>query len=225
MSTPPKQLPKPQKPWLHQRQINQNRLKSDPRLSTQHTTKQPKRSNPRPGPLASDSARIGHRQPTSRSPRYTKILPRRTQNPLSLRRAQLFQVPNQRLPSRKRSLSPLLWNIPLNNLLCEFNIPNTEIVAYADDVTIVCSGESTAELKLTIMRSLKFLEDWCSSRKLGLSADKTQIFYLFSKLGRLCSVFQAELLAICAQVQGLLRARPDIRLHWVKAHTRALQWS
>lgn len=78
-------------------------------------------------------------------------------------------------------ISPLLWNIILDELLQTFNIPNCELTAYADDVTAVCWDKNVSDLKSTIIHVLHFIEEWCKSRKLELSSEKTSIIYFHCK--------------------------------------------
>lgn len=79
------------------------------------------------------------------------------------------------------ALSPLLWNILLNDLLASYSIPNTEITAYADDLTVVVAEDSVSSLKAKVSHCLSHIDDWCASRKLNINLDKTKILYLFGK--------------------------------------------
>lgn len=78
-------------------------------------------------------------------------------------------------------LSPLLWTILLNDLLVTFNISDSKVVAFADDITIVCWASSVNLLKEKIIASINFVDKWCQSRKLSINNNKTNILYLFKK--------------------------------------------
>src|SRR5699024_6977153 len=57
-------------------------------------------------------------------------------------------------------LSPILWNLLINPLL-SFAFPEgTTIVAYADDISIVCTDETAAGLAAKIQTSLDVVDDW-----------------------------------------------------------------
>ena len=77
------------------------------------------------------------------------------------------------------ALSPLLWNILLNNLLSSIDIQNTSITAFADDISIVCWANNIPSLISTIKESIVTISDWCKSVKLSLNDKKTNILYLF----------------------------------------------
>ena len=78
------------------------------------------------------------------------------------------------------ALSPLLWIILLNNLLVSYNIPNSKIVAFADDITIICWASSIIELTGKIKTCIEYVENWCDNRKLSINHSKTNILYLFN---------------------------------------------
>lgn len=56
------------------------------------------------------------------------------------------------------ALSPLLWTILINDLPISYNISNSTIIAYADDVTIIIWAPNADDLKLTISRCLESVE-------------------------------------------------------------------
>ncbi|KAF7490453.1 Putative protein in type-1 R1DM retrotransposable element [Sarcoptes scabiei] len=72
-------------------------------------------------------------------------------------------------------LSPLLWNILINRLLKTFNIDNASIIAYADDITIVCANTNIDALQHTIHRSLAFIDSWSKENNLKINFKKTNI--------------------------------------------------
>ncbi|KAH9425607.1 hypothetical protein DERP_004821 [Dermatophagoides pteronyssinus] len=64
------------------------------------------------------------------------------------------------------ALSPLLWIILLNDLLESYNIQNSKIVAFADDITVICWADTKQELSHKIISCVSFIDSWCCSRKL-----------------------------------------------------------
>lgn len=80
------------------------------------------------------------------------------------------------------ALSPLLWNININDLLRSWNIPNTHPVIFADDGSFVCWGPTEASLHSTISESINQIRFWCQRRKLQLSLGKTNVLLTNSKI-------------------------------------------
>ncbi|KAF7491369.1 Retrovirus-related Pol polyprotein from type-1 retrotransposable element R1 [Sarcoptes scabiei] len=78
-------------------------------------------------------------------------------------------------------LSPLLWNILINNLLDTFSVNNASIFAYADDITIVCSGKNIKELHNTILTALEHVNTWSISNNLTINFNKTNILNFHKK--------------------------------------------
>ncbi|UYV84813.1 hypothetical protein LAZ67_X003594 [Cordylochernes scorpioides] len=78
-------------------------------------------------------------------------------------------------------LSPLLWNIVLNDLLINFASPNSEIICYADDVSIVCWHKTIEGLKYETERTLNYVIQWCTRNKLKLSPEKTGLIHMHGK--------------------------------------------
>ncbi|UYV62576.1 hypothetical protein LAZ67_2001143 [Cordylochernes scorpioides] len=78
-------------------------------------------------------------------------------------------------------LSPLLWLIYLNDLLINLQSPNSEIICYADDVTIICWDNELTNLKKSIEFNLEKIDQWCNDNKLNINLDKTSILHLHNK--------------------------------------------
>ena len=78
-------------------------------------------------------------------------------------------------------LSPLLWNIILNELLTDFHQPDCELIAYADDVTIICWNREECHLRESIRSALLVIDNWCKARKLTFSTEKTNLLYVHCK--------------------------------------------
>lgn len=75
-------------------------------------------------------------------------------------------------------LSPLLWNIILDEMLVDFDLPNCELIAYADDVTVVCWDKNEAQLRNRIIDAMHRIKRWCESRKLAFCSEKTNLMYV-----------------------------------------------
>ncbi|UYV63317.1 hypothetical protein LAZ67_2003735, partial [Cordylochernes scorpioides] len=57
---------------------------------------------------------------------------------------------------------------------------NSEIIAYADDLTVICWGNNLTELRNTTGKVMGRILDWCGNNKLTVSEEKTKILYLFN---------------------------------------------
>lgn len=80
-------------------------------------------------------------------------------------------------------LGPLFWNIYLDTLLRKLDTME-EIqgkVAYADDLGIIISAESRAELEAKGNRVCGGVKDWCESFQMTVSASKTNIIIFPAK--------------------------------------------
>lgn len=69
-------------------------------------------------------------------------------------------------------LGPLLFIVYVNNLPLNVSRP---IVLYADDTSVVCSGDGTEDLVATIKNSMIELKDWFDFNHLKLNIDKTEL--------------------------------------------------
>ncbi|UYV77890.1 K02A2.6-like [Cordylochernes scorpioides] len=78
-------------------------------------------------------------------------------------------------------LSPLLWNILLNDLLINFDSMNADIICYADDVTIICWNKTIEGLKTASEYTLNYVIQWCNRNKLTISTEKTNMLYLHNR--------------------------------------------
>jgi len=79
------------------------------------------------------------------------------------------------------ALSPILWNVLLNSLLASFNVSNSKMIAFADDISVILWARNAKGLNKQIKKSITFIHNWCSSKGLELSASKTQILNLHRK--------------------------------------------
>ncbi|UYV78931.1 EPM2AIP1 [Cordylochernes scorpioides] len=74
-------------------------------------------------------------------------------------------------------LSPLLWNILLNDILMNFKSTNAEIICYADDISIICWHYNLEGLKTELVNTLNYVTQWCRSNKLKINPGKTNLIY------------------------------------------------
>ncbi|UYV67038.1 hypothetical protein LAZ67_4003743 [Cordylochernes scorpioides] len=78
-------------------------------------------------------------------------------------------------------LSPLLWNILLNDLLINFDSMNADIICYADDVTIISWNKTIEGLKSASEYTLNYVIQWCNRNKLTISTEKTNMLYIHNR--------------------------------------------
>ncbi|UYV61592.1 hypothetical protein LAZ67_1005454 [Cordylochernes scorpioides] len=74
-------------------------------------------------------------------------------------------------------LSPLLWNILLNDILMNFKSTNAEIICYADDISIICWHYNLEGLKTELVNTLNYVTQWCRSNKLKINPGKTNLIH------------------------------------------------
>ncbi|KAK2727662.1 hypothetical protein QYM36_008223 [Artemia franciscana] len=78
-------------------------------------------------------------------------------------------------------LSPLLWNININDLL-DLNLPNnSHIQAYADDVFVIIAGKTKSDLEFTTSEVFRIFDRWASNNKLVFDSKKTEAAIFTSK--------------------------------------------
>ncbi|UYV70072.1 hypothetical protein LAZ67_7001709 [Cordylochernes scorpioides] len=75
-------------------------------------------------------------------------------------------------------ISPILWNILLNDFNLSFNESFARVIAFADDVTFVVWSSNIYDLQYNITKCLIKIKAWCEKVKLSLSPNKTGILYL-----------------------------------------------
>ena len=74
-------------------------------------------------------------------------------------------------------LGPLFFNIYANEI-SSLNL-GLDVIQYADDTVLVCSGKVLAELSNKSNNALQIFRDWCCFNKLALNINKTK-YMLFS---------------------------------------------
>ena len=74
-------------------------------------------------------------------------------------------------------LGPLLWNLVVNEVL-EYSNEHVKIYAYADDITVVVSGDDMENLTHRAQKVIDRLHTWSIKSKLKFSAKKTVVMVL-----------------------------------------------
>ncbi len=72
-------------------------------------------------------------------------------------------------------LSPILWSILINPLLLSSFSAGTTVVAYADDISVVCADVTAAGLADKIQSSLDVVKRWSIESQVNINAQKTNI--------------------------------------------------
>ncbi|KAG7302910.1 hypothetical protein JYU34_012897 [Plutella xylostella] len=65
-------------------------------------------------------------------------------------------------------LSPLLWVLVVNDLLCDLNNKGFTTIAYADDITILIGGLFVNTLCERMQLALNIIEEWCHKHELSV---------------------------------------------------------
>jgi len=85
-------------------------------------------------------------------------------------------------------LGPAAWNWCMDALLerlCESVMDDdVDVIAYADDVTILLKADSRKDLECKARRISKILTDWCSLHKLKVAVDKTNAMTVKGKFSK-----------------------------------------
>jgi hypothetical protein len=81
-------------------------------------------------------------------------------------------------------LGPSFWNLIFDDLLEELkrHTPECEPIAYADDIIILVAGNARIELQKKGQEADTRVSNWCSRKKLALSASKTEMLLLKGEL-------------------------------------------
>ncbi|XP_048004470.1 uncharacterized protein LOC125240570 isoform X2 [Leguminivora glycinivorella] len=82
-------------------------------------------------------------------------------------------------------LSPLLWNLVVNDLITKLNEKHFITIGYADDLVILISGLVISTLCNLTQTALKIVEKWCTENDLSVNPKKTDtiLFTHKRKLG------------------------------------------
>ena len=115
-------------------------------------------------------------------------------------------------------LSPLLWLLAVNTILCQFDSKGRKIVAYADDVVLLVTGKFPPTISEIMQSSLYDLSTWATEKGLGVNPAKTELVLFTRKYKvetfRLPILDGVELkLSESAKYLGVFL---DSKLHWKK---------
>lgn len=77
-------------------------------------------------------------------------------------------------------LSPLLWNLVINDLITILNSQYYYTIGYADDLTILVKGKEASTVCQLTQSALRIVERWCRKYDLSVNPNKTEIV-MFTK--------------------------------------------
>lgn len=77
---------------------------------------------------------------------------------------------------------PLLWNVQLDPLLRAADGLKAHVQAFADDILVVASGDTTEELRLNAQEALEAIVDWGKNSKMRFAAHKSQAIFITRRL-------------------------------------------
>ncbi len=77
-------------------------------------------------------------------------------------------------------LSPLIWNLIMDSLLCKFQGGPVRAIGYADDVLLMVAGTAPKEIGKFMQKALMAVEEWAREQGLTFNSKKTQCI-LFSR--------------------------------------------
>ncbi|CAK1588958.1 unnamed protein product [Parnassius mnemosyne] len=78
-------------------------------------------------------------------------------------------------------LSPLLWNMVINELISKLNDNHFYTVGYADDLTILVSGKTASIVCDLTQAALRIVERWCREHDLTVNPNKTVLVMFTQK--------------------------------------------
>lgn len=113
-------------------------------------------------------------------------------------------------------LSPLLWNLVINDLITKLNAQRYYTIGYADDLAILVPGKVTGTICNLTQQALRIVERWCGEYDLSVNPTKTELVMFTQKraLGpyRLPRLFNTEL-QLSSEVK-YLGVILDSKLNW-----------
>lgn len=71
-------------------------------------------------------------------------------------------------------LSPLLWNLVVNDLITRLNKHYYYTIGYADDIAILVSGRVSSTVCDVTQQALRIVERWCTENELTVNPKKTE---------------------------------------------------
>ena len=72
-------------------------------------------------------------------------------------------------------LSPLLWNMVVNDLITMLNASHYYTIGYADDLTIIITGKFANTVFDVTQAALRIVEQWCNNYELSVNPTKTEL--------------------------------------------------
>lgn len=119
-------------------------------------------------------------------------------------------------------ISPLLWNMVVNDLISTLNKNHYYTVGYADDLAILISGKFVNTICELTNAALKIVEQWCGENGLSVNPAKTELVMFTNNrvfgYYKLPKLFNTELQLACeVKYLGVIL---DSKLNW-GAHMEA----
>lgn len=75
---------------------------------------------------------------------------------------------------------PTLWNVIVSGLIAQLsNVPDLELVVYADDILLMFRGPSHPYILSTLQTALQITHDWCNKNKLEISKEKSVLMPMY----------------------------------------------
>lgn len=113
-------------------------------------------------------------------------------------------------------LSPLLWNLVVDNLLESLNNNGFTTFGYADDITITLTGKIESTLCDLMQTALNILENWCNRNFLSVNPAKTELI-LFTRKRKLGFLKMPKLFGTCLELTNQVKYLGiilDSKLNW-----------
>lgn len=89
-------------------------------------------------------------------------------------------------------IGPLMWNLVVDELLSLVLPPNTSLIAFADDITLLVEANSRAGLENTFHETWRSIALWAERAKLTFSKDKTKAIQVKGNLERRTPVLRMD---------------------------------
>ena len=72
-------------------------------------------------------------------------------------------------------LSPLLWNLTVDELLWDLNEVGYYLIGFTDDTAIIIRDKFPSTVSEVLQNAIKRLENWCNRTKLSVNPNRTTI--------------------------------------------------
>ncbi|CAK1594967.1 unnamed protein product [Parnassius mnemosyne] len=115
-------------------------------------------------------------------------------------------------------ISPLLWNMVINELISKLNDNHFYTVGYADDLTILVSGKTASIVCDLTQAALRIVERWCREHDLTVNPNKT-VLVMFTQKRKLNNYHLPSLFSTKLQLSSevkYLGLTLDSKLNWNK---------